>query len=172
MAFFNCFMNGSGIENGESLFEMLDGGHVGLCLATSFGQMQLGNIEQYFDWSPNVHDAHLAPENDALTDMLYCHETMQADDLHLSLGPAHGTLVLPARLREQAGTLTDADWARLCEVGVAAAVQHGGWERECAMEEFGMPVLELSAPHDAPAPDGAAPDGAAPDGAAPDGFLW
>ena len=140
-------MDSSGIEHGTLLFEMLDGGHVGPCLATSFGQLQLGNFKQYLDWCPSVHDAS---ENDSLTNMLYCHETMQADDLHLPLGPAHGTLVLQAWLREQAGTLTDANWARLCEEGVSAAVRHGEAERECVMEEFEPPVLELACASSSP----------------------
>jgi len=102
-----------------------------------------------------------AIENDSLTDMLYYRETMQEDDVHLPLGPAHSTLVLSAWLRERAGTLTETDWTRLCEVGVTAAVKDGGEERECVMEEFEMPkeefempkefemaLLELSAQHD------------------------
>jgi len=73
-----------------------------------------------------------------LTRMLFCHETMQEEDVHVPLGPAHSALVLPEWLREKADTLTSADWARLCEVGVAAATQHEG-------EDCEMPMLELSA---------------------------
>jgi len=168
MAFFNCFIHSAGLEDGGVLFEMLEGVPLGLYLSTSFEKLHLRNIEQNFgniDWCVFVHDDNIAPcmtscqvdeaiENDSLTDMLYYREAMQEDDVHLPLGPAHSTLVLSAWLRERAGTLTDTDWTRLCEVGVTAAVKDGGEERECVMEEFEilkefeMALLELSAQHD------------------------
>jgi len=81
-----------------------------------------------------------------LTHMLFCHETMQDDDVHVPLGPAQRTLVLPAWLRARADTLTSDDWDRLCELGVAAATQHEGEkEREGVWEGCEMPVLELAA---------------------------
>jgi len=151
MAFFNCFIGRAGLEDGAQLFEMSDGMPLDQHLYASFERLHLSNIEHHFG-----HDGNPAPckpgcgeeeavEHDALTHMLYCHEAMQEDDVHLPLGPAHHTLVLPGWLREQAGTLTDADWAMLCEVGVAAAMQ-GEPEQESLFGECEMPVLDLSAP--------------------------
>ena len=159
MAFFNCFIGSAGLEDGALLFEMIDGVPLDSCLDTPFGRLHLSNIEHQFGYINQcafVHDDNPAPcqpscqvdeavENDALTHMLYCHEAMQEDDVHLPLGPAHNTLVLPGWLRERSETLTNADWAMLCEVGVAAAMQ-GEQERECFFEECEMPVLDLSAP--------------------------
>jgi len=85
-----------------------------------------------------------APENDLLAAMLHCHEEM---DLELPLGPALGPLVLPAWLREKFGTLSNSDWASLCEVGVAAAVEEAGAGKECVGGASDMPELDLCAPH-------------------------
>jgi len=121
------------------VFEMMDG--TLLCgLSGESEILHLGNIDPLV----LVHEAGRCH----LTDMLFCHETLQEDDAHLPLGPADSTLVLPAWLREKADTLTSADWATLCELGVAKATQHeGAKEREGVWEEGEMPVLEFYAPH-------------------------
>ena len=90
-----------------------------------------------------VLHGHETMQEEALACVLHCHETMQEEDVHIPLGPAHHTLVLPGWLRERAGTLTDADWAMLCEVGVAAAMQGEG--ESVSFDECEMPVLDLSA---------------------------
>jgi len=116
---------------------MLDG----TLLCEGFDMLNLGNTDPHVC----MHEK----SNCHLTHMLFCHETMQDDDVHVPLGPAHSTpstLVLPAWLRAKAGTLTSADWARLCELGVAAGTPHEGeTEREGAWEACEMPMLELSA---------------------------
>ena len=130
------------------MFEILDGTLLDIGLSEKFELLHLGNIEKYFG---NINPPAFMHEesNCHLTDMLFCHETLQDDDVHLPLGPAQSTLVLPAWLREKADTLTGADWARLCELGVAAATQHvGEGEREGMCEECEMPMLELSAAHE------------------------
>ena len=110
-------------------------------LCEEFEMVHLGNT----DSSVFLHEE----SNCHLTNMLFCHETLQEDDVHVPLGPAHCTLVLPAWLRAKADKLTSADWARLCELGVAAATQHEEKkEREGVWEECEMPVLELSATHE------------------------
>ena len=111
------------------MVEMIDGTPLN-SLSGAFEMLHLGSID------PPVF---LHEESDChLTRMLFCHESMEENGVHVPLGAAHSTLVLPEWLRGQADTLTSADWARLCEVGVAAATQHEG-------EECEMPMLELSA---------------------------
>jgi hypothetical protein len=81
---------------------------------------------------------------EALCNMLHCHETMPATDVLLPLGPAHHSLVLPGWFREKAGSLTGTDWARLCDLGVSAAVAEVEREREGGSEDCEMPELDLS----------------------------
>ena len=110
------------------MLEMIDGTPQS-CLSGAFELLHLGSTDA----------AVLHEEGDChLTRMLFCHESMEEDAVHVPLGPKQSALVLPGWLRERADTLTSADWARLCEVGVAAATQH---ERE----DCEMPMLDLYA---------------------------
>jgi hypothetical protein len=137
------------------LFEMLGGMRVNQILCTSFGGMQIDIPTQHDERSHVQPDGQLlhdttgslldeAPGHDELAAMLHCHEQM---DLELPLGPALGPLVLPAWLRDKFGTLSNSDWASLCEVGVAAAVEEAGAGTECVGGASDMPELVLCAPN-------------------------
>ena len=120
------------IWNGEQCLAMLDGMPADDVFASSFEGLHL-------DTPPPTSQTC----DQALLDLLYCDEVLLSP-----LGLAHKTLVLPLWLREQAATLSDRDWAQLCEVGVAAAMPEvGEGERVHAFEDFEIPVLDLSA-HD------------------------
>jgi len=132
------------------LFEMLSGMRVKQILCTTFADMQIGISEPHDERVHVQHDdttgslVDEAPENDSLATMLHCHEDM---DLELPLGPALGPLVLPAWLREKFGTLSNSDWATLCEVGVAEAVEDADAGKEFVGGASDMLELDLCATH-------------------------